>query len=266
MKVWTVDAFANRPYTGNPAAVMIVDTFPPEQICQKIAAEINLSETVFVRPLINGTFHIRWFTPKVEVDLCGHGTLAATHILFQEGLAPHDTITFSSLSGTLTASREDAFLVLDFPLQKIGMPLSVDTLATILKMKFPIVAAVQVFDDIILELETAEAVRHLNLNPTDVLKLDCHGLIVTAKGSGPYDFVSRYFAPREGIDEDPVTGSAHCKLADYWHQKLGKDTFLAYQASERGGVLQVAIQGNRVLLKGHAVTIMAGNWLIGINS
>lgn len=264
MKIWTVDAFADKPYTGNPAAVMIVNAFPPDETCLKIAAEMNLSETVFVHPLTDGTFHIRWFTTKVEVKLCGHGTLAATHILFQEGLTQRETVTYTSLSGTLTASREDTSLILDFPLQKMEETFPLQKLIATLDLKASAIAAVQGFDDIILELGTAEEVRNLKLDPKDILKLDCLSLIVTAKGNIPYDFTSRVFAPRDGIDEDPVTGSAHCKLAPYWRQKLGKDTFLGYQASQRGGVLQVSIQGDRVLLKGHAVTVMAGHWLIEV--
>lgn len=260
MKIWMVDAFASQPYTGNPAAVMIVQEFPEDDRCTKIAAEMNLSETAFVKFLKDGTFHIRWFTPTVEVKLCGHATLSAAHILFQEGLAT-DIVTFTSLSGPLTVRKDGDSLTLDFPLQNTGPSLAVEALIEQLDINEPVITAVQAYDDIILELAHAKDLRQLVLDPKDVAKVDCRGLIVTAKGDGPYDFISRFFGPRVGVDEDPVTGSAHCKLAHYWQQKLKKDTFLAYQASRRGGEIHITIQKDRVLLKGKALTIMEGNWL-----
>lgn len=262
MKIWTVDAFASEPYTGNPAAVMVVAEFPTDQVCKKIAAEMNLSETAFVKPLTEGTFHIRWFTPLVEVNLCGHATLSAAHILFQEGFTPGSTVTFTSLSGPLTVTKEADSLTLNFPLQKTGASLPVEGFIEQLDLKETVVAACQAHDDVILELENAQEVRELVLDPKDILKLGCRDLIITAKGDGPYDFISRVFAPSQGIDEDPVTGSAHCKLAYYWQKKLNKDTFLAYQASRRGGEMHITIQQDRVLLKGKALTVMEGNWLV----
>lgn len=262
MKIWTVDAFAKDPYIGNPAAVTIVADFPEDVICQKIAAEMNLSETAFVKQLTDGTFHIRWFTPTMEVKLCGHATLSAAHILFQEKRVPSKEITFTSLSGPLSVIKEEEALILNFPLQKTGPDLPVETLIEQLNIDESVVAAVQAYDDIILELENPEALRQLVLDSKNVLKIDCRGLIVTAKGKDPYDFVSRFFAPRVGVDEDPVTGSAHCKLAHYWQQKLNKNSFVAYQASKRGGEIHITIQQDRVLLKGQAITIMEGNWLV----
>jgi PhzF family phenazine biosynthesis protein len=261
MKIWTVDAFAKEPYTGNPAAVTIVDEFPQDDICKKIAAEMNLSETAFVKPLKDGSFHIRWFTPAVEVKLCGHATMAATHILFQEGLAK-DRVHLHSLSGPLTVTQETDTLTLDFPLQKTGPALPAEGLIELLDLNEPVVAVVQAYDDILVEFAHAQDVRQLVLDPKDVNKIDCRALIVTAKGDGRYDFISRFFGPRVGVDEDPVTGSAHCKLAHYWQQKLKKDSFLAYQASKRGGEIHIKIQDDRVLLTGKAVTIMEGNWLV----
>ena len=262
MKIWTVDAFASKPYTGNPAAVTIVPEFPEDALCKKIAAEMNLSETAFVKPLKDGNFHIRWFTPTVEVSLCGHGTLSAAHILFQEEVVSGNKITFTSLSGPLTVTKETDGLTLNFPLQKIGAHLPVKVFIEQLELKEPVVAAIQAHDDVILELENPQDLRQLVLNPKDVAKIDCRGLIVTAKGEKPYDFISRFFAPRVGVVEDPVTGSAHCKLASYWQQKLNKDSFLAYQASKRGGEIHIAIQQDRVLLKGKALTMMKGDWLV----
>jgi len=262
MKIWTVDAFASEPYTGNPAAVTIVQEFPEDNICLKIAAEMNLSETAFVKPLKDGTFHIKWFTPIVEIKLCGHGTLSAAHILFQEGLVPNDTVTFTSLSGPLYVTKSGEALILNFPLQETGQTLPAESFIEQLDLNESVVAVVQARDDVILELESPQELRQLVLDPKDILKLDCRDLIVTAKGDGPYDFISRVFAPSEGIDEDPVTGSAHCKLAHYWQKKLKKDSFFAYQASKRGGEIHITIQDDRVLLAGKALTIMEGNWLV----
>jgi PhzF family phenazine biosynthesis protein len=262
MKIWTVDAFASKPFTGNPAAVTIVAEFPSDDVCIKIAAEMNLSETAFVKPLDDGSFHIKWFTPLVDIDLCGHATLATAHILFQEGMVANNTVNLESRSGPLSVEKNGDQLTLNFPLQKVDAILPVEAFIEQLDFDEPIIAAVQAVKDVILELESPKAVRQLNLDPKDILKLDCRDLIVTAKGDKPYDFVSRVFAPSQGIDEDPVTGSAHCKLAHYWQQKLNKDTFLAYQASKRGGEIQITIKDDRVLLTGKAITIMEGNWLV----
>ncbi|MBA3813967.1 MAG: PhzF family phenazine biosynthesis protein [Alphaproteobacteria bacterium] len=260
MKIWTADAFTNKPFAGNPAAVTIVQEFPSDDTCQKIAAEINLSETAFLKSLGPDHFHIRWFTPASEVKLCGHATLASAHILFEEGIVKGNNITFESLSGPLFVSREQNQIILDFPLQNTGKSVPVNFFTELFELK-DIVSAVQAYnDDIIVELSDESLVRALNLDPSRVKNIDCRGLIVTAKGNPPYDFVSRMFAPREGINEDPVTGSAHCKLADYWQTKLGKNEFIAYQASARGGVLGVKIVGDRVHLKGQAVTILEGVW------
>jgi PhzF family phenazine biosynthesis protein len=263
MKIWTVDAFTDKPFAGNPAAVIIVQDFLPDETCQKISAEMNLSETAFVKPVGPDHFHIRWFTPEIEVKLCGHATLASSHILFEEGIVESNTVTFDSLSGPLFVTKESNEISLNFPLQKVGKPLS-STLCQGLFELQDIINVVQAHDDIIVELSDEKLVRTLNLDPSRVKTIDYRALIVTAKGNSPYDFVSRMFAPREGIDEDPVTGSAHCKLADYWQHKLGKDKFLAYQASARGGVLGLNIVGDRVYLKGQAVTIMEGKWRIDL--
>jgi len=257
MKIWTVDAFTDKPFHGNPAAVTIVKDFPSDEFCQKIAAEMNLSETAFIKPLDIDHFHLRWFTPLNEVKLCGHATLAASHILYQEEMVAGDRITFDSLSGPLFVTRENKDIILDFPLQRTGKTLSIDSFKTLLNIQ-GIINVVQAFDDVIVELRDEKILRDLKLDPSAVKEIDCRGLIITAKGSPPYDFVSRFFVPRVGINEDPVTGSAHCKLADYWQKKLGKDVFLAYQASPRGGTLGVEIIIDRVRLRGQAVTMMEG--------
>lgn len=261
MKIWIVDAFASKPYTGNPAAVMVVPEFPEDAVCQKIAQEINLSETAFVKSLPDGTFHIRWFTPTTEVKLCGHATLASAHILFQEKLVSGNGVNLTCLSGPLSVTRDAEFLTLNFPLQQTGASLPIEPFKEQICLHDSVVAVVQAYDDVIVELETPESVRQLVLDESNVLKVDCRGLIVTAKGDGPYDFISRFFAPRVGVNEDPVTGSAHCKLAHYWQKKLNKDAFFAYQASTRGGEIRINIDHDRVLLTGQAITIMQGNWL-----
>lgn len=257
MKIWTVDAFTDKPFTGNPAAVTIVDTIPSDELCQKIAAEMNLSETAFIKPLRPDHFHIRWFTPEVEVKLCGHATLASSHILFKQDIVKGNQITFNSLSGPLFVTKEGKDIVLDFPLQKTGEVLPLHIFEELFKWDV-IVNAVKADEEVIVELVDETLVRELKLDPSCIKELDCRTLIVTAKGKPPYDCVSRVYAPREGINEDPVTGSAHCKLADYWQQKLGKSEFLAYQASPRGGILGLQIVGSRVHLRGQAVIILEG--------
>jgi len=257
MKIWTVDAFTGTPFAGNPAAVTIVKDFPTDTRCLQIAAEMNLSETAFLKPLAKDHFHIRWFTPEIEVKLCGHATLASSHVLFDENLTTSDTITFSSLSGPLHVKKEGQDIILDFPLQKTGEALPLSHFEKLFSPEF-IVNAVTANDDMLVELRDENIVRNLNLDPSVVMSVDHRGLIITAKSKPPFDFVSRVFAPHEGINEDPVTGSAHCKLADYWQQKLNKSEFLAYQASPRGGILGVKIMGDRVHLKGQAVTILEG--------
>jgi PhzF family phenazine biosynthesis protein len=253
-----VDAFANTPYSGSPTAISIVENFPSDMQCQGMAGELNLPVIAFVKPLLNQHFHIRWFTPIMEIKLCGHATLAAAHILYQEKIA--DTITFESLSGALRAYKNDLGITLDFPLHPISSALDIEPFQTIFCNS--VIAVVQAQEDIIIELAEEETLRQLQVEPNIIRKIDARGVILTTKAHHPYDFISRFFAPREGIDEDPVTGSAHCKLADYWQKKLGKTKFFAYQASKRGAELYLDIQGERVHITGKAITIMRGEWLI----
>lgn len=256
-KIWTVDAFANTPFTGNPAGVMIVEDFP--QTIQKIAAEMNLSETAFVKQLGEDHFHIRWLTPATEVKLCGHATLATSHILFEQGKIAGNTVTFESLSGPLRVTKESDGYVMDFPLQPVTHALPIEPFSEALGVK--VIEAVQAYDDAIVLVETEEDVRNLTPNIARLNEIDCRGIIVTAPAQ-TYDFVSRFFAPRVGVDEDPVTGSAHCKLADYWSKKLGKNTLNAFQASARGGAIHIRIEGDRVFLKGQAITMMEGQFRV----
>ncbi|MDA0911667.1 MAG: PhzF family phenazine biosynthesis isomerase [Proteobacteria bacterium] len=257
MKFWTVNAFAHKPYAGNPAAVILVDNFPDDVVCQNIAAEINLSETAFVKPLTKGRFHIRWFTPAVEVKLCGHATLAAAHVLHENNLFHMDSIVFQSLSGELTVNKhEGKCYILNFPLQ---VTQQIDK--SLFTASFPQVTVCEVaqaYDDIIVELEDDEAVRSFNPDFSLLAQINCRGIIVTAKGAKSYDFVSRFFGPRVGVNEDPVTGSAHCKLAHYWMMRLKKTRFQAYQASSRGGEISIEVGGDRVLLGGQAILMSEG--------
>lgn len=263
MKVWIVDAFTDRPFSGNPAAVAIVDEFPDDETCQKIAAEMNLSETAFIKMLNQNHFHLRWFTPKVEVKLCGHGTLASAHILHQEKLVSGEEILFESLSGPLKVYSSSSHYTLDFPLQKTGKTIE----SSLIKHNFKeIIQAVQAYDDVIIELADEEQIRTYVPRISELEKIDCRGIILTAKGSGSYDFVSRFFAPKVGVNEDPVTGSAHCKLAHYWQQRMEKSDFVAYQASPRGGEIRISIVGDRVHLTGQAVTVLKGEWLVYLSS
>lgn len=256
MKIWTVDAFANAPFTGNPAAVVILDALREEALCQKIAAEMNLSETAFVTPINPSHFHIRWFTPKIEVKLCGHATLASAHILYTENYAHQEEIVFNSLSGPLKVKRSlNNSYTLDFPLQKTGKDLPH------IQANFPeSIAAVEAYDDVIVEFASEKAIRDYSPNLEMLEKIPCRGIIITAKGEKPYDFVSRFFAPKVGVIEDPVTGSAHCKLAHYWSEKLHKTDFLAYQASSRGGEIALSIMGDRAHITGKAITMLDGQF------
>lgn len=260
-KIWIVDAFTNEAYKGNPAAVMIVDEFPGDM--QEIASEMNLPETSFVKQLSQNHYHIRWFSPVMEMRLVGHATLAAAHVLFQENLIVGKTITFKSLSGDLVVTQKDDGLVLDFPLQKTSEGLD-ETIFEFALNLFgdEIIEVVRAHDDALVIVKDESIVKNLKPNFSALANIDyVRGTIVSARGSS-FDFVSRVFFPRFGVNEDPVCGSAHCRLAFYWGQKLKKTTFRAYQASARGGILDIEIHGERVHLKGNAVTIMEGLWKV----
>ncbi len=264
MKFWTVDAFTNEPFKGNPAAVCVLDHFLDDDLMQKIAAEVNLSETVFVAPKQSPHYNIRWFTPTTEVNLCGHATLAAAHILWNEEpiSATTDTIYFDSYSGVLMAQKNGDSITLDLPSYQselISMP---DGLVEALGGVSPLCVS-KAHDDLIVELYSTKKVRELQPDIAKLNEINCRGIIVTADGEEgeEYDFVSRFFAPHVGVNEDPVTGSAHCKLAPYWAERLGKNEFTAYQASKRGGVLKVRYDRERVFLTGQAVTVFRGKFL-----
>jgi len=257
MRMLVVDAFADRPFAGNPAGVCLLDEPADETWMQQVAKEMRHSETAFARPVGDG-FELRWFTPAVEVALCGHATLATAHALFDSGRVPRDQpIRFQTRkSGILTVRAGENGLELDFPAapaEEIEEPAG---LADALGVKIGWVGRNHQ-NDLLVLVADPETVHTLAPDFEALKSIESRGVCVTAAG-GQTDFVSRFFAPRVGIDEDPVTGSAHCMLAPFWAARLGSDTLTGYQASERGGLVGVKLQADRVILSGTAVTIIDG--------
>ena len=252
-----VDAFTDRPFAGNPAAVCVLPKPADEDWMRKVAREMNLSETAFLVPEAEG-FQLRWFTPAAEVDLCGHATVASAHWLWESGAAAESRpITFETKSGRLLAMKQGEWIALDFP-AKPGTTVEPPPAVARALGAPPVAFAVSQFD-CLAELASEEVVRQLRPDIAAVAALPYRGVIVTARASTPgLDFVSRFFAPAVGVPEDPVTGSAHCVLGPYWRRHLLKDDFLAYQASARGGIVKVGVRGDRVLLGGQAVTVWKG--------
>jgi PhzF family phenazine biosynthesis protein len=259
MKIFQVDAFADRPFKGNPAGVCLLEAACPDEWMQSVAAEMNLSETAFVLPLERG-FSLRWFTPACEVDLCGHATLATAHVLWERGvLAPDREARFETLSGRLTARRDGDRIELDFPARPPlpEPPAWADAVVGALGIK-PVTIGMSA-EDVIFEAADEATVRSIAPDFATLRSLPARGVIVTSRSSDKrFDFVSRFFAPAVGVDEDPVTGSSHTVLAPYWAKKLGKTSFTAFQASSRGGVLQLRLAGDRVKIAGQAVTVLRG--------
>lgn len=254
-----VDAFTDKPFAGNPAAVCVLDRFRDEAWMRLVAREMNLSETAFVCRRADGLdFDLRWFTPSVEVDLCGHATLATAHVLFTQGYAgSQETVRFHTRSGILKAMREDGWITLDFPAEP-AHPVQVPPELLAAFPKAPVWVG-QNRMDYILAFEDEAYVTDCVPDFTLLSKVESRGVIITARSRDDrYDFVSRFFGPLVGVPEDPVTGSAHCCLTPYWAEELGKTEMVGYQASERGGVVRVALQGDRVLLSGQAVTVLQG--------
>ena len=255
LKIFQVDAFTERPFAGNPAGVCILPEPRDDPWMQNVAREMNVSETAFLQRRGDG-FNLRWFTPAVEVDLCGHATLASAHTLWEQGvIGPEDAAWFHTRSGLLTARRQGEWIELDFPSlpdkrSKVppGLPKALGTKPKYVgRSRF----------DYIVEVSSEGTVRKLKPDFTRLSTLPIRGLIVTAKATTePYDFVSRFFAPRAGINEDPVTGSAHCVLGPFWRDRLGKNELLAYQASARGGIIRVRVGDKRVYIGGKAVTVL----------
>lgn len=255
--LYQVDAFTSEPFCGNPAGVVILSRKLPDPWMQSVAKEMNLSETAFLLRVQDG-FSLRWFTPKMEVDLCGHATLASAHILFEKRyLRLNETARFFTKVGLLSATISCGWIELNFPVLSLAPIPVTDQISEALGFIPKKVYKTDV--NILVELDNPNDVKSYHPNLLKFTELPFQGLIITARGDdNEFDFVSRYFAPQVGIDEDPVTGSAHCSLAPYWAPKLKKQEFIAYQASERGGILKVKLEKDRVLLKGQAVTIFSG--------
>jgi len=253
-----VDAFSDRPFSGNPAMVYRLEAWLSDELMQNIAAEHNLAETAFVVREAQG-WHIRWFTPTTEVPLCGHATLASAHVLFDLYEEPLESLDFISQSGPLRVTREGGRLWLDFP-----------TIAPRVVAANPLIAAalgvqpIEVLgsNELFVVLESEQAVRDCQPDMAALAKLPWLGAIVTARGT-QHDFVSRYFAPAIGINEDPVTGSTHCLLIPYWAQQLDKTSLTAYQCSARGGELFCRLEGDRVKIGGTATLVASGTLLLG---
>ena len=261
IRIVQVDAFTNRPFAGNPAAVCVLDAPRPDEWLRDVAREMNLSETAFLTPR-DGGYNLRWLTPAVEVDLCGHATVASAHVLWEDGHLPEGKqARFHTRSGLLTADRRGEWIELDFPAKVATAVEPPDGLLRALGVERAHFVGKNAFDYFV-ELDSEQRVRGLSPDHSTLRKLPVRGIIVTARSSSPeFDFVSRFFAPGSGIDEDPVTGSAHTALGPYWLEKLGQNEFTAYQASARGGIVRVTVKGERVLLGGQAVTVMTGELL-----
>lgn len=253
-----VDAFTNTPFQGNPAAVCILENPQSDDWMQKVAQEMNLSETAFLIPENDG-FNLRWFTPTVEVPLCGHATLASAHVLWSQGYLMADQVArFYTKSGVLIANLKDDWIELDFPVnysQTIETPPGLNEALGVICQSVSLNSL-----GYLVEVASAKLVEKMQPNFQAIKQLPMANVIVTSIGDSKYseyDFVSRFFAPGLGIDEDPVTGAAHCCLAPFWREKLNQDRFLAYQASSRGGIVKIFYPGgNRVFLAGQAVTVM----------
>ncbi len=255
--IFKVDSFTEKPFAGNPAGVCILPGPRDETWMQNVAREMNLSETAFLYRGRDG-YELRWFTPAAEVELCGHATLASAHILWETGdLAPKKEARFQTKSGLLTAARRSDLIELDFPAKPEEKAEAPEGLIEALGVE-PRYIGGNAFDYLV-EVESQEIVRDAAPDFARLKKIRARGVMITAAASSAgFDFVSRFFAPAVGIDEDPVTGSAHCCLGPYWGAKLGLTEFKAYQASARGGIVRVRLAGDRVILGGHAVTILRG--------
>jgi len=255
-----IDSFTDRAYSGNPAGVCLLDGPREETWMQLVAREMNLAETAFLFPTDDG-YNLRWFTPSVEVELCGHATLASAHHLWESGRAkPDETLRFHTLSGLLTASKRGDLIELNFPASPVDKVSPPPGLFEALGVSGTFVG--KTVSDYLIQVANEQAVRSLSPNFTLLRSVTVRGAIVTARSATlDFDFVSRFFAPAVGIDEDPVTGSAHCALGPYWAGQLGKTQLSAYQASARGGRVSVTVNGDRVLLAGKAVTVLRGELL-----
>ena len=261
-RVIVVDAFTAEPFRGNPAAVCLLHQEAPESWMQAVAAEMNLSETAFVRRRAEGDFSIRWFTPTVEVPLCGHATLASAQVLWEEELASREqSITFHAQSGLLTARREADWICLDFPALPVEQCALPSGLSEALGCR-PLSIHRNQSGAYLVEVDSERTVRELQPDPRRLCHAGLGICIVTARSDADsYNFVSRFFGPGIGIDEDPVTGAAHCSLGPYWAERLGKTELVGHQVSRRGGIVRVRMHGARVDVLGQALTAMRGEML-----
>lgn len=260
--ILTVDAFTDEPFSGNPAGVCLLSQPEEKEWMQAVAREMNLSETAFLVPRLEG-FELRWFTPATEVDLCGHATLASAHVLWETGIAPQgDPIRFQTRSGILAARQAEDRIVLDFPATPAHEAEPPPGLTGALGV-VPVWAGRTTSADWLVEVEEEGTVRSLTPDLRRLSTIPARGLIVTSlSDDARFDFVSRFFAPRVGIDEDPVTGSAHCALAPFWSRRLERSSLTGFQASPRGGVVRVRDLGPRIELEGGAVTVLRGELLV----
>jgi len=260
LPLFHVDAFTDRPFAGNPAAVCLLPSWKEDHWLQAVACEMNLAETAFLVRQPNH-FDLRWFTPTVEVDLCGHATLAAAHVLWQQSWAAGDELRFSTRSGILKATRRGNDIELDFPLTPEEAAEAPPGLLEALRASAKYVGKSRF--DYLVEVESEAVLRGISPDFQRLGTAPARGIIVTSTSADPrFDFVSRFFAPASGIDEDPVTGSAHCCLCDYWRKRLGKSEFTAFQASARGGVVKVRVTNDRAFLSGTAITVAKGELLV----
>jgi PhzF family phenazine biosynthesis protein len=261
MLLFQIDAFTSEPFKGNPAAVCFMDGVRDDRWMASVAAEMNLAETAFLNPRDDG-WSLRWFTPAVEVDLCGHATLASAHAIWSEKISGEAVLRFHTKSGVLTATRDGDFIELDFPAKREEQIEAPAGLLDALGVNHATYIGRNQFDYIV-ELPSENNVRALRPDQAVLRQLPVRGVIVTSRADeGEYDFVSRFFAPAVGVDEDPVTGSAHCCLTPYWAQRLGKNEMNGWQASHRGGAVRVRLDSDRVKLGGKAVTVFRGELLV----
>lgn len=258
MKQYIVDAFTDKIFSGNPAAVCVLDNFPSEEIMQSIAAENNLSETAFAVKE-NDRYHIRWFTPKSEIDFCGHATLATAYVLFNFYAQDTDTINFYGQIGELTVQKSDELIRMEFPAYKLE---HIEITDTMIEALGTIPLAAYKDRDILFVLRSEDEVRDLQPDMELISKLDGACVAVTAKGT-EYDSVSRVFAPKYGLNEDPVTGSTHCMIAPYWSRSQNKPDITAFQASSRTGILYCECVGDTVIISGKAV-LFSINDIVGL--
>jgi PhzF family phenazine biosynthesis protein len=254
-RIFQVDAFTARPFAGNPAAVMLLDTYPGDGVLQALAAENNLAETAFLVPSAED-YEIRWFTPTVEVPLCGHATLASAAVVLERLQPGRETVLFHSASGPLPVRRATPGYIMDFPARACVAAEPPDGLAAALGV--PLAETMWDGFNLLVRLASPDDVRALAPDLAAIALMQCDGVIVTAAGDGAHDCVSRYFAPAKGIPEDPVTGGAHCALAPFWAARLAKTEILAFQASSRGGEVKCRLRGDRVELEGTCVFYMEG--------